>query len=353
MKNFHVRLSDRLERGERIALASILEAKGSAPQKAGAAALFAARKLVDGTVGGGALEAAAQKAASRALRTGDPVLFNRSLGGQDPAEDKEICGGEVKVLVDPRPDRHRSVFAALARSLAKGRRGVLATMISTAPDGRTVLKRDWIEATSRSSLDREIVAAFADGTPRLAKVRVSGRGCPATEDLLFIEPVFPPTRLVIAGAGHIGRAVARIGSFLEFEVTVIDDRRAFANRANLPDADTIVCGDIGAALRTMPISRDIYIVIVTRGHRHDTEVLRACIRRGAGYIGMIGSRNKVALMREEFIRRRWATVAAFDCVHAPVGLPIRSKTVPEIAVSIAAELVLARRENMEKGGGPA
>jgi xanthine dehydrogenase accessory factor len=352
MKSFHVRLSDRLKSGERIALAAILEAKGSAPQTAGAAALFSERKLVD-TVGGGALEAAAGKAASRALRAGDPVVFDRALGGKDLAEDEEVCGGEVKVLVDPRPGRHKSVFAALARSVARGRRGVLATMISVSPGGRTVVKRDWIEASSRSSLDREIVAAFADGAPRLAKVRVAGRGGTAAEDLLFIEPVFPPCRLVVAGAGHVGRAVARLGNFLEFEVTVIDDRRAFANRANLPDADTIVCADIGAALRAMPISPDTYIVIVTRGHRHDTEALRACIRSGAGYIGMIGSRSKIALQREEFIRRRWATAAAFDRVHAPVGIPIRSKTVPEIAVSVAAELVLARRENMEKGGCPA
>ncbi len=353
MKNFHVRLSDRLKQGERLALAAILEAKGSAPQKAGAAALFSAGKLVDGTIGGGALEAAGRRAASRALKTGAPLVFDRALGGKDLAEDEEVCGGEVKVLVDPRLDRHRSVFADLSRSLAKGRRGVLATMISKTPGGSLVVKRDWIEASSRSSLDREIVAAFADGTPRLARVRVPARRAGVAEDLLFLEPVFPPCRLIVAGAGHIGQAVARLGNFLEFEVTVIDDRRAFANRANLPDADTIVCGDIGAALRAMPLSRDTYIVIVTRGHRHDTEALRACIGSEAGYIGMIGSRSKIALQREEFIRRGWATAAAFDRVHAPVGLPIRSKSVPEIAVSVAAELVLARRENMEKGGCPA
>ncbi len=352
MKSFHVRLSERLARGERIALAEILETVGSGPQEAGAAALFAARRLVDGTVGGGALEAAARRAASRALRTGEPTIFDRALDGRDLAEDEEVCGGRVKVLVDPRPGKDKKVFAALARSLAKGRRGVLATMIATSPGGRTVVKRDWIEASSPSALDREIVAAFADGRPRLARVRVPTRPGAAPEELLFIEPVFPPCRLVIAGAGHVGRAVAHLGSFLEFEVTVIDDRRAFANRVNLPDADTIVCADIGAALRKIPVSRDTYIVIVTRGHRHDTEALRACIHSGAGYIGMIGSRSKIALQREEFIRRRWATAADFDRVHAPVGLPIRSKSVPEIAVSIAAQLVLARRENMEKGGCP-
>jgi xanthine dehydrogenase accessory factor len=350
MKDLHVRLSDRLKRRERIGLAVILEARGSAPQKAGAAALFSARKLVDGTVGGGALEAAVRRSASLALRTGDPCVFERALRGKDLEQEEPVCGGEVKVLVDPRPDRHRSVFAALADALAHGRRGVLATTITTAPGAPAVIKRDWIEATSRSSLDRKIVAAFADGKPGLAGVRVPGSGA---NELLFIEPVFPPCRLVIAGAGHIGRAVAGLGNFLEFEVTVIDDRRTFANRANLPGADRVICADIGATLRAMALSRDAYIVIVTRGHRQDTEALRACIGSAAGYIGMIGSRSKIALQRAEFLKRGWATAALFDRVHAPIGIPIRSKTVPEIAVSIAAELVRVRRENMEQGGCPA
>jgi xanthine dehydrogenase accessory factor len=350
MKDLHVRLSDRLKNGEKIALAVILEARGSAPQKAGAAALFSPRKLLDGTVGGGALEAVVRRAASLALKTGHPLVLERTLRGKDLAEDDQVCGGEVKVLVDPRPDRHRSVFAALARALANGRRGVLATTITTAPGRPAVIKRDWIEASSRSPFDRKIVAAFADGEPGLAGIRLPGSGA---DELLFIEPVFPPCRLVVAGAGHVGRAVAKLGDFLDFDVTVIDDRRAFANRARLPDADRIICGDIGAALRDLPLSRDTYIVIVTRGHRHDTEALRACVRSEAGYIGMIGSRSKIALQRREFLSQGWATAALFDRVHAPVGLPIRSKTVPEIAVSIAAELVRARRENMERGGCPA
>ncbi len=354
MKDLHVRLSDRLKRGERIALAVILEARGSAPQKAGAAALFSARRLVDGTVGGGALEAAVRRAASLALKTGGPCVIERALKGKDLEEEEPVCGGEVKVLidplVDPRPERHRSVFAALADALDHGRRGVLATTITTGPGAPAVVKRDWIEATSRSSLDRKIVAAFADGKPGLAGVRVPGS---ESNELLFIEPVFPPCRLVIAGAGHIGRAVAGLGNLLEFEVTVVDDRRAFANRANLPGADRVICADIGATLRAMAVSRDAYIVIVTRGHRQDTEALRACIGSTAGYIGMIGSRNKIALQRAEFLERGWATAALFDRVHAPIGIPIRSKTVPEIAVSIAAELVRVRRENMEQSGCPA
>ena len=354
MKNFHVRLSDRLKKGERLALAAILEAKGSAPQKAGAAALFSARKLVDGTIGGGALEAAARKAASQALRTGAPLVFDRALGGKDLAEDEEVCGGEVKVLVDPRPDRHRSVFAALARSLAKGRRGVLATMISKTPGGSIVVKRDWIEASSRSSLDREIVAAFADGTPRLARVRRPGTprrdggrssvpraGFPALPADRrrggAYRPSCRPTREFPRIRGHRHRRPAGVRQPDEPPGRRHDRLRR--HRRGAPGH---------ALIAATPISSSS-----PGGTRHDTEALRACIDSGAGYIGMIGSRSKIALQREEFIRRGWATAAAFDRVHAPVGLPIRSKSVPEIAVSVAAELVLARRENMEKGGCPA
>jgi len=183
-------------------------------------------------------------------------------------------------------------------------------------------------------------AVLADGRPRPAKIRPS----------VFLEPVFPPARLVIAGAGHIGRAVAHLGRLLDFDVTVIDDRREFANKKNLPDADRIICREISPALGETPLDGKAYVVIVTRGHQKDAEALRACINSGAGYIGMIGSRSKIALQRREFIARKWATAGAIDRVHAPIGLPIRSETVQEIAVSIAAELVLARRRNIDRTG---
>jgi xanthine dehydrogenase accessory factor len=160
--------------------------------------------------------------------------------------------------------------------------------------------------------------------------------------LFFLEPLSPLPRLVIAGAGHIGRAVAHLGHLLDFEVTVIDDRAEFANRERLPEVDTIVLDDIGRAVAEFPSAPDTYFVIVTRGHRDDAGALRACIKLPAAYVGMIGSRRKISLMREEFIAREWATAREFDRVHAPIGLPIGSKTVEEIGVSIAAELVQVR-----------
>jgi xanthine dehydrogenase accessory factor len=260
--------------------------------------------------------------------------------GEDVEGREPICGGEVRVLIDPRPERNGSVFVSLADSIGRGSHGVLATSITGTRSGKIVLIRNWIPIESLTSSDKEIKAALADERPRLAKVRPS----------VFLEPIFPPARLIIAGAGHIGRAVAHLGRLLDFDVTVIDDRREFANRKNLPDADCIVYGEIGPALSEMPIDGNTYVVIVTRGHQKDTEALRACINSGAGYIGMIGSRSKITLQRREFIARKWATAGAFDRVHAPIGLPIGSETVPEIAVSIAAELVFARRRNADREG---
>jgi len=350
MKNTYLSVAARLAKKQRFALAVILSAEGSAPQGAGAAAIFSSNGLIEGTVGGGALEAVIRNTAVAALGKGYPLIANFVLKGETVAADTPICGGRVRVLIDPRPGKDKDAFNSLKRSLAANERGVLATSVRCLSSDRVVLRRDWIAAESRSSYDKEIVKTLSGGEPRLAVFKTESRSGRVDEELLFFEPVLPPARLVIAGAGHIGRAVSHLGRLLDFEVTVIDDRREFANRKNLPDADHVVRADIGKALRAFPFSRDTYVVIVTRGHARDAEALRACVRSEAGYIGMVGSRIKVGLMRKEFIARGWATARRFDRVHSPIGLPIRSKTVQEIAVSIAAEIVLARGEIRERKG---
>ena len=136
--------------------------------------------------------------------------------------------------------------------------------------------------------------------------------------------------------------MAGLGSFLGFAVELIDDRPEFASSGRFPDAARITVGDPARVLAGAAVDGTTYIVLVTRGHRHDAAALRACIRRPAAYIGMIGSRRKVALLREDFLARGWATEAEWDRLHSPIGLPIGSRTVEEIAVSIAAELAAVR-----------
>jgi len=149
----------------------------------------------------------------------------------------------------------------------------------------------------------------------------------------------------------VGRAVARLGHLLDFSVMVIDDRAEFASKANVPEADEIVVGEIGDAVREIEDSPDNHFVIVTRGHQKDAEALRAALGRPAGYVGMIGSKTKVETMRREFLAKGWAKEEDWAGIHAPIGLAIGSKTVEEIAVSIAAELVLVRSRRKAEGRG--
>jgi xanthine dehydrogenase accessory factor len=167
-----------------------------------------------------------------------------------------------------------------------------------------------------------------------------------TEAELFIEPLIPRPHLIIAGAGHIGAALAHLASLLEFEVTVVDDRPSFANRERLPDIDNVLVGDIAQTVASQPMDRDTYIVIVTRGHRHDAETLRATIKHvdEVAYIGMIGSRRKIKLIYDELLAQGIAKPEQLSKVHAPLGIDIGGESVWEIAVSIAAELVWVRND---------
>ena len=159
----------------------------------------------------------------------------------------------------------------------------------------------------------------------------------------LVEPVIPAPRLLIVGGGHVGQAVAIQAALVGFEIAVIEDRQEFSRPGLFPIGTEIRCGDMVDTLNRLTIDRDTYIVIVTRGHQHDADALAACIRKPAAYSGMIGSRRKVALVRESFITSGLASEEEFDRVHAPIGLDIGALTVPEIATSIVAELVAVRR----------
>mgnify|MGYP001033115848 CR=1 FL=1 len=347
MKSLYSGVGRWLEQREPIALATIVETRGSAPQVAGASALFSRKGLVGGTLGGGLVEVDAQKRAYRCLRQGRSLYYQFELKGGDLTAEEAICGGSVSILIDASPLNHLRTFKLLKKSLLSRQAGVLVSkIIEVSPQGSSISRR-WLEdkAAAKSvadkdfrSIEKEIRDARRGRKPRLIKSKDRGR----QEILFFLEPLFPLPQLVIAGAGHIGQAVAHLGSLLDFAVTVIDDRAEFASRERLPEADAIIVGDIAKAMADFPIASDTYIVIVTRGHRQDAEVLRACIRSPADYIGMIGSRRKLFLTRQKFIDEGWATGPQFDRVHGPIGLAIGSTTVAEIAISIAAELVLVR-----------
>ncbi len=331
-----------LASGEGLVLATVVETEGSTPQVAGASAVFTAAGLAAGTVGGGVLEARTQAIAGIALRDGRSRLLRFRLDA-DPA-DKEgaICGGRASVLVEPLAGGRAEVFGEISKALRAGASGVLASLVVRVEGDEVDVRREWLPDGRIPHGSPLAAAGLAESTARGALAPGQPRVHRLEKGFVFLEPVRPLPRLVIAGAGHVGRALAHLARLLDFHVTVIDDRAEFANRDNVPDADTLVVGDIASSVRAVPDSPDNYFVVVTRGHERDAETLRACLGRPAAYVGMIGSKSKVETIRREFLEREWATEDEWDRVHAPIGLEIGSKTVEEIAVSIAAQLVQVR-----------
>jgi xanthine dehydrogenase accessory factor len=251
------------------------------------------------------------------------------------------------------------LIEAVAGVLARGERAALVTIVRASgstpqrvgakmlvlEDGRTVgtigggcYEND---ALGKARL------VLTEGKPQLVQYELNdafaadnGLICGGRMDV-FIEPVSAPPDLYILGAGHVGFHLARFAAEVGFRLHVVDDREAFANRERFPGAAEVVVDDIATWLAATSLAPRSHVVIVTRGHRHDLEAVRALAARETAYVGLIGSRAKVArvfdaLVAEgvapEFLRR----------VHAPIGLDIGAVTPEEIAISIVAELIAVR-----------
>lgn len=265
-----------------------------------------------------------------------------------------------------RPADCTVIYKEIAQLIDEGRRAALATVVSTEasspglpgfkmlvfPDGSSLGTVGGGALEARTI--REAIEAITEDTPRLVEAKLA----PGDEDSLgmicggvarvYIEPITSRPKLVVFGAGHVGAAVAHIATIAGFRVVVIDDRPEFADREKVVADETIVSG-FSEAARDVPMDASTYVVIVTRGHVHDREVLAGCLRREPrlAYIGMIGSRAKVratfdALLKEGFSQEDLTRV------HAPVGIEIGAESAQEIAVSIVAEIIAARKKNRSR-----
>jgi xanthine dehydrogenase accessory factor len=236
VKNIYAHLLKKPPERKPLVLATIVETKGSTPQVPGASALFSPEGLLEGTLGGGILEADAQRIALKTLKKKASLLSEFGLRAEISSEEGAICGGDVRILIDACPGEHRDTFQALSQSLIKRKPGVLATFIDRLSGEKVSLARYWIEKEEKfpvksgenlSLFKKEIRNTFSKGKPFFLKVKKEIFPKKARERFLFLESIFPLPQLVVAGGGHVGQAVAHLGSRFNFEVTVIDDRPEF------------------------------------------------------------------------------------------------------------------------------
>src|SRR5712692_4266967 len=241
---------------------------------------------------------------------------------------------------------NREVFAAVADALERGEPAALVTIVSTT--GSTPQRVGTIGGgcyeNDAFGKAREAIASRA---PQLVHYELSddfaqetGLICGGQMDV-YIEPIEPSPELYIIGAGHVGYHLARLAHEVGFRVHVIDDREKFANRDRFPTAADVIAGDISAWLTSAQLPPHAYAVIVTRGHTNDLEALRALAPRELRYLGLIGSRAKVARIYDALTADRMPA-EYLKRVHAPIGLDIGAVTPQEIAVSILAELIAVK-----------
>lgn len=335
--DIHRIILTQLDAGIPFAVIVVLRAAGSTPVKAGAKAVVDADGRIQGSIGGGSVEAEAQDRAMEACACGRSLVFDYQLSGRNREDETPICGGAMRILVDSVKTGDRDTYHALAQDLDRRQGGLLVTRIPT--QGGTSVQ--WRSASDLAGHQvwpgaRLLRQCLADETPRLFTR-------PDEKHAVFAEPVVPRPRLVIAGGGHVGRALARQAAAVDFEVVVVDDRPAFCQPDRYPASVEVRQGAIPQCTGEAASPHD-YVVIVTRNHQLDAETLAVCLRQSTSYLGMIGSRRKIALLRESFVGAGLTTAEIFDRVHAPIGLDIGACTASEIAASIVAQLILVRRK---------
>jgi xanthine dehydrogenase accessory factor len=241
--------------GQRCALATIVEVRGSIPSYESAKMLVREDGSIVGTIGGGCVEAEVWNAAREVIRKEQPRRLTFNLG-QDAAYDNGlICGGQLDI---------------------------------------------------------------------------------------FVEPVLPIPHAFIFGAGHISKSLSQVATMAGFSTVVVDNRESFANAERFPEAVAVHAGEYEEVFPQLAINETSYVIIVTRGHRDDMRVLKLAIATPARYLAMIGSKRKVLNVIRE-LEKEGVSRAAFEKIHAPMGLDIGAISPEEIAVSVAAEMIAVRR----------
>ena len=326
------------------ALALIAGTKGSSPQRAGAKAIFFPDGKIIGTLGGGCLEAEVQSRALKALKTGQSAEFEMLLDHDFGWDDGLICGGSVNGVILPHAAQAKNLWHELANPTAPIRWGVKKDFSIAVVENRPGLQNSLPERGCVEDQPQQVAifTSAAAGAPSPVTQPRSG------SDWLYQETVSPPVALWIAGSGHVAQAVAPLAQQLDFAVTVFDDRPELANHNYFPPTTKLHVGGWHELLKIPPPVAPAFGVVVTRGHQHDALVLSEWIRFPFAFLGMIGSRRKARIMRENFIKQKIATPEQFDRIACPVGLDIAAVGTHEIAVSVMAQLIQKRAELMTK-----
>lgn len=339
-----------LTKQEHVVLATIISSSGSTPLPAGATMLLKQHgDIALGTVGGGLLEANVTNEARQLFAQDSRSVIHRFELNESSSEEGMICGGDVEVLIEPIGGEELLLFSKL---LDLHNEGNNCTLLRVIDSSQTLTKRTVLECTSNEvalqppldSLlrDLKIPSDMFVQSLQQAHRQETVKIVVGSTARILIQPIIGLQSLIIFGGGHIGRSLSKIATIAGFTVTIIDDREEYANARRFPEASQTLAVKFQEAFQHIDIRPSTSIVIATRRHQTDGEVLERAVKTPARYIGMIGSSKKVASTYAQ-LQKDGVPVLLLKRVHAPIGLDIGAVTAEEIAVSIVAELIQVRR----------
>jgi xanthine dehydrogenase accessory factor len=345
------------EAGETFGLATVVRTFRSAPRDPGAALAVSASEAgeVVGSVSGGCVEGAVYELSLEACRTGRPVLQTYGVSDDDAFAVGLTCGGIIDVFVEPVDRARFPELGEIATAVERGEPVAVATVI--AGPGQVGARRViWAHASGDGGhggasgtlgSDRLDAAVEDDARGMLAQGltgvrRYGAHGERRGDELsVFVNSFAPPPLMLVFGAIDFAAAVARIGKFLGYHVTVCDARKVFATRSRFPDADEVVVEWPHRFLAATPVDSRTVICVLTHDPKFDVPLLEVALRTPAGYIGAMGSRrthdDRLARLREVGLAD-----AELARLRSPIGLDLGARTPEETAVSIAAELIQLR-----------
>jgi xanthine dehydrogenase accessory factor len=339
MKSIFEKIYNFLELNQQGMLATIVWTSGSTPAPAQSKMLLGIDgNRIAGTIGGGCVEDAVMRRAAAIQDKKYAVIMDFELNDDD-AETGLICGGTLKVLVEPIYISHQPLFQKLAERCNAGLETILVTKIDKDNNSeKTIFDKDckWLEGALENitEIPKNVLEKYS---PVMQNVE---------DDLYIFEPIEGKSPLYIFGGGHVGKAVSKFAAQCGFSVTIVDDRIEYTNRDKFPEADETICLPFRNIWEHLNIEESAFVIIVTRGHSYDELALEQILKFKPKYIGMIGSKRKVLVSYKNLIAKG-IEEARLKNIFAPVGLDIGAISVEEIAISIVAEMISVKRRGFD------
>lgn len=333
-----------LNESSSVVWAVVVDIKGSSPREVGSRMMIAPSGQIEGSVGGGRLEAEVIKSARQMFDKPGVELVEIDLTGQSVTETKMICGGKVKVFLETITQDDKEFVNRLVESINNRKNIYLVTLAASDLSKRSsrhfLLENDTIDSWNpdipsdskdkiKSSLKDKKIPTL--GTDQKGKIT------------FFIEQIKQTDRLFIFGGGHVALELAWVGERTDFQIHIWDNRIELANTGRFPMAYEIYNGECEPTISNLELGPNDYVVIVTPAHLLDLETLRHVIKKSPQYIGLIGSRRKRKMIYEK-LEKEGISKERLEQVHSPIGLPIEAETPAELAVSIIAEIIQVRAE---------